>query len=104
MAGTRGNRSAIPRLSPPSAISASCWAAKAGSDRDKVEKIAPAMAVPVRGIVMGFDEVVRGLGVMREMGFVGRGLDGLLEVMDLVLSMAMVVDSVAAIAAAAGGC
>lgn len=44
MAGTRGSKRARPRLSP-SAITAICWAAKAGSDELKVEKIAPAMAV-----------------------------------------------------------
>lgn len=92
MAGTRGSKSAIPRLSP-SAISASCWAAKAGSDELKVEKIAPAMAVPVREMVVGFDrDFGRCLMEMREMGFVG-----LVLVMLLVLSNAMVVESVAAI-------
>ncbi len=61
MAGMSGSKSARPRLSP-SAISAICWAAKAASQELKVEKIAPAMAVPVRevdklGFSTGFEEV-----------------------------------------------
>ncbi|MFS7943915.1 hypothetical protein Hanom_Chr06g00505861 [Helianthus anomalus] len=94
MAGTSGNKSAIPRLSP-SAISAICCAAKAGSHALNVEKTAPAMAVPVREMLVGFDKV-RDFGRFwrerREMGLLGSGFEGL-----LVLSMAMVVDSVAAI-------
>ena len=99
MAGTRGKRRAIPRLSP-SAMSAICCTAKAGSHEFKVEKMAPAMAVPVREMVAGFEEV-RDLGrfwtEMREMGLLGVGLEGSAEVMHLALSMAMVVDRVAAI-------
>lgn len=99
MAGTKGNKSAIPRLSP-SAISAICWAAKAGSHELKVEKIAPAIAVPVK-VILACAEVVSDLGsvwrVRREMGLFGSGFDGLLDVMHLALSMAIVVDSVAAI-------
>ncbi|PWA41070.1 hypothetical protein CTI12_AA556770 [Artemisia annua] len=99
MAGTKGNKSAIPRLSP-SAISAICWAAKAGSHELKVENIAPAIAVPVK-VILACAEVVSDLGsvwrVRREMGLFGSGFDGLLDVMHLALSMAIVVDSVAAI-------
>lgn len=61
MAGIMGSNSAMPRLSP-SAISAICWAAKAASQELKVEKMAPAMAVPVREddrlrFSTGFEEV-----------------------------------------------
>ncbi|MFS8030693.1 hypothetical protein Hanom_Chr17g01537071 [Helianthus anomalus] len=91
MAGTRGRRRAMPRLSP-SAMSASCWAAKAASEELRVAKMAPAMVVPVKERVVGCFEVVR---VGREMGLVS-----LEDVMHLALSMAMVVDRVAAI----GGC
>ncbi|KAI3753173.1 hypothetical protein L2E82_25219 [Cichorium intybus] len=60
IAGTRGKRRAILRLSP-SAMLAICYTAKVGSHEFKEEKIAPAMAVPVREMVAGF-EVVRDLG------------------------------------------
>ena len=61
MAGIMGSNSAMPRLSP-SAISAICWAAKAASQELNVEKMAPAMAVPVREVgrfrfSTGFEEV-----------------------------------------------
>ena len=97
MAGTRGNRSAIPRLSP-SAMSAICWAAKAASAELKAEKNAPATAVPVRVMVV----VVGDLGRFKEVGLM-RGFEGLLEVMHLALSMAMVVERVAAIGGCCGG-
>lgn len=90
MAGTKGNKSASPRLSP-SAISAICCTAKAGSQVPRVEKIAPAMAVPEMERVAGFDAVRRVIGLFG-VGFVSFGV-----VMHLALSMAMVVDSVAAI-------
>lgn len=108
MAGMMGRRSAKPRLSS-AAISAICWAAKAASHELKVEKIAPASAVPVSG----FDkiescevfDVVRPLGRFcterREMGFAGFGelkTLGELEVLkQLALSTAIVVAMVAAI-------
>lgn len=104
MAGTSGNKRAIPRLSP-SAMSAICCAAKAGSHELKVEKIAPAMAVPAMEMVAvaGF-EVVRDLGrfwtARMEICLVGIGFKGL---MHLTLSIAMVVDSVAAIGGGGGG-
>lgn len=104
MAGTSGNKSAIPRLSP-SAMSAICCAAKAGSHELKVEKIAPAMAVPAMEMVAvaGF-EVVRDLGrfwtARMEICLVGIGFKGL---MHLALSIAMVVESVAAIGGGGGG-
>ncbi|KAJ0432064.1 hypothetical protein HanIR_Chr17g0855201 [Helianthus annuus] len=91
MAGTRGRRRAMPRLSP-SAMSASCWAAKAASEELRVAKMAPAMVVPVKERVVGCFEVVRVWMVGREMGLVS-----LEDVMHLALSMAMVVDRVAAI-------
>lgn len=50
MAGIRGSKRAKPRLSPSAAISAICWAAKAGSDELKAEKTAPAMAVLERKV------------------------------------------------------
>lgn len=54
MAGMMGSSSARPRLSP-SAISAICCAAKAGSQELKVEKMAPAIAVPASdGVVRPF--------------------------------------------------
>lgn len=46
----------------PSAISASCWAAKAGFAVERAEKIAPATAVDVSGDGV---EMVRGLGMER---------------------------------------
>lgn len=106
MAGIMGNRMAVPRLSP-SAIWAICWAAKAGSQELRVEKIAPAMAVPARDDDDDDDDDVRDLGRFlrerREMGsFVEMGLleerEGLLR--DLgVLIMAIVAMVVAAIVA-----
>ncbi|KAJ6719691.1 hypothetical protein OIU79_007351 [Salix purpurea] len=58
MAGMSGSSRAIPRLSP-SAISAICCAAKAGSHELKVVKIAPAMAVPVRTVLSAGFEMAR---------------------------------------------
>ena len=62
MAGIRGSKRAIPRLSPSAAISAICWAAKAGSDELRAEKTAPAMAVLERKVdklecPLDFDEI-----------------------------------------------
>lgn len=76
-AGTMGSKRASPRLSPW-AISAICWAAKAGSTEPSVEKMAPAMAAPAR--VDGPELGLAILGVAwplgrgkREMGFAGLG-------------------------------
>ena len=107
MAGIMGSNRASPRLSP-SAISAICCAAKAGSPELKVEKIAPAMAVPASeegrfDLSAGF-EMVRPLGRFcmerREMGF-AVGFVGLIILVELMLrhfalSMA-IVDTLAAI-------
>lgn len=46
MAGMMGSSSASPRLSPPSAISAICWAAMAASQVLSPAKKAPAVAAP----------------------------------------------------------
>lgn len=55
IAGIIGSNNAKPRLSP-SAMSASCWAAKAASDEARVAKIAPATAVLERlGGKLGFE-------------------------------------------------
>lgn len=67
IAGIIGNNSANPRLSP-SAISAICCAAKAALQFPRVEKIAPASAVPaieVESLVLsvGFVEVARPFGI-----------------------------------------
>ena len=66
MAGIIGNNSARPRLSP-SAISAICCAAKAGSQLPRVEKMAPAIAVPTMEVdsfvfSVEFVEAVRPVG------------------------------------------
>lgn len=87
MAGTIGNNSASPRLSP-SAISAICCAAKAASHELKVEKIAPAMVVPASAAVFSAGlEMVRPFGRFcmekREVGLVV----GLLWLMSLVVVM-----------------
>ncbi|KAA8529680.1 hypothetical protein F0562_034220 [Nyssa sinensis] len=62
MAGIMGNKRARPRLSP-SAISAICCAAKAGSQELKVEKMAPAMAVPASEVVSDGFEVHLALSI-----------------------------------------
>lgn len=84
MAGIMGSKSAKPRLSPSAAISAICWAAKAGSHELKVEKMAPAIAVLARAVLLVGFEIVKPLGrscmERREMGFV----DGLFWLMFLV--------------------
>lgn len=91
IAGIMGSNRASPRLSP-SAISAICCAAKAGSHELKVEKIAPAMALPASEdgrfeLLAGF-EMVRPLGRFcmerREKGF-GVGFVGLLILVELML-------------------
>lgn len=63
IAGTIGSNRARPRLSLPSAITAICCTAMAGSHELKVEKTAPAMAVPVSDTELcdGF-EVARPFG------------------------------------------
>ena len=98
MAGMIGRRSARPRLSP-SAMSAICWAAMAGSHEVRVAKMAPARAVLDRGDGL---EMVRPFGRFwmerREVqvvvvGSFVVGLDGLWVlgvVKHLALSMAIV--------------
>lgn len=63
IAGIIGNSRARPRLSLPSAMTAICCTAMAGSHELKAEKTAPAMAVPESdaGLCDGF-EVVRPFG------------------------------------------
>lgn len=78
MAGIRGSRRAKPRLSS-AAISAICWAAKAGSDELKVEKTAPAMAVLERkvdrlGFSLAFDEISPVGRFWRERSEMGLGI------------------------------
>lgn len=51
-------------------MSAICWAAKAASPELNVEKIAPAMAVPAREVLIG-----------REMGVVGFEFEGMMGVL-----------------------
>jgi len=102
MAGMSGSKSAIPRLSP-SAISAICCAAKAGSHELKVVKIAPAIAVPVRTVLSAGFEMVRPFGRFsierRETGFVD-GLGGLIFLMELMLKhLALSIAIVAMVAA-----
>ena len=102
MAGMMGRRRARPRLSP-SAISATCWAAMAGLHELNVEKTAPARAVERLGLCGGGFEVVRAFGRVsierRVVGFVvgGGSLGGLVVVVKLGLSMAIVVAMVVAI-------
>lgn len=103
MAGMIGSNSANPRLSP-SAISAICCAAKAASHELRVEKIAPAMAVPAASDdeSVGFDETVRPFGRFcmesGEVGFVAPGLMLLLG--ELMLKHLALSTAVVAIAAA----
>jgi len=63
IAGIIGSNSARPRLSLPSAITAICCTAMAGSHELKAEKTAPARAVPARDAELcdGF-EAARPLG------------------------------------------
>eukprot|EP00928_Gymnodinium_smaydae_P016967 TRINITY_DN16446_c0_g1_i1.p2 TRINITY_DN16446_c0_g1~~TRINITY_DN16446_c0_g1_i1.p2 ORF type:complete len:112 (+),score=14.80 TRINITY_DN16446_c0_g1_i1:343-678(+) len=107
-----GSRSASPRLSP-SAISAICCAAKAASQELKVEKIVPAMAVPVSEVNDDKFKVSNGFETVRPLGrfwkertetgfmvaFVGLSLLGGLMLEHLALRIAIVV-MVAAIDAA----
>ncbi|WVZ09030.1 hypothetical protein V8G54_022376 [Vigna mungo] len=100
-AGTTGSNSASPRLSP-SAIWAICDAAKAASQYPRVEKTAPAIAVPAMEDVVA-DKValtveVRPFGRLRwekreRVGFEGGSWSFRL----LVFTMAMVAAMVAAI-------
>lgn len=82
MAGIMGSNRASPRLSP-SAMSAICWAAIAGSTEPKVENMAPAIAAPAND-GLGLEGSLS-LGVIRPFGrFLMEkremGLDGLVEV------------------------
>lgn len=97
MAGIRGSKRAKPRLSSvAAAISAICWAAKAGSAVLKVEKTAPAMAVLDRMVgklefSIAFDKISplgRFWRESREMGLgIGFGVLGFL--VQLKLSVAI---------------
>jgi hypothetical protein len=108
MAGINGNKSAKPRLSDdPSAISAICCAAKAASQVESVENIAPASAVPAMEVDSLMFPVVaipfgrRFLREMREVGFV-MSLFGLwnfgelvvFKDFELIMVIAMMVDAI----------
>nr|GME18799.1 hypothetical protein CTI12_AA556770 [Ipomoea batatas] len=104
MAGMMGSKSASPRLSPSAAISAICWAAKAGSDTLRVEKIAPARAVPVRAdettdLYVLQAESPLGRFFMERSEMMGFGLTGLMDALAVVKLLALSMAVVAMVAA-----